>query len=732
VSVPFDPYHQWLGIPPSEQPPHLYRLLGVSLFEADRSVIELAADRQMTFVRQHGAGVNGESSQKLLNEIAQALTVLLNPSKRKDYDADLRRRLSAPVSVAKEPASDESRNVTAKNLTPARSTAAAVSSGVATAESSTREKAGKSATRDRARERQEIAQLVPIAQRLIAKHDYGQAVQLLEQVAVGDRTPQISELLHEARELEEEAELLLADLRQSVHSRQLEGINDNLDRLLELKPGNKFARELRDSLDSYGGKGSGKRYQFDTRGNLLPADDGSWFEGARAAIVVGIVAFVAMSAAITIYLRDGRQSVAVEVDEELVKSGDLSLVVEGRTFEIKGVGEKILLAPGPHGYEVRRGDQIIAGPATYTVRKGEKNVLTISLPGPSPEVAAATPTPQPVPPEKKVPTLIAAPFDATRAKAYQAEWASYLGVPAQFTNSVGMKFVLIPPHQYRRGSSEEDVAIFDKEHGGFAESHPKDEMPQHSVTITKPYYLGQYEVTVDQFRSFVDASSYKTSAETGGGSDIYVIEKAEYQKQPDATWNKPGYIQTGRFPVVNVSWNDATAFCDWLSRKDSVTCRLPTEAEWEQSCRAGTKTQFCNGDTYAALDGYANVADASLRVASAPTRDITYTAFNDGYAHPAPAGSFRPNAFGLHDMHGNVWEWCLDAHDSETYKSMTEKNADDPKGPQDGQRCVRGGSWCSGPDFLRSAERAPGGRSDVSNNWVGFRVVLEIPQPPSR
>ena len=168
--------------------------------------------------------------------------------------------------------------------------------------------------------------------------------------------------------------------------------------------------------------------------------------------------------------------------------------------------------------------------------------------------------------------------------------------------------------------------------------------------------------------------------------------------------------------MVCVSWNDALAFCKWLSKKEGKKYRLPTEAEWEYACRAGTTTRYYSGDDPETLANVANVADASLN-ARVPNWGPTIKA-SDGYVFTAPVGKFKPNAFGLYDMHGNVWQWCEDWDGD--YAALP---ADDPTGPDSGDsRVERGGSWCDSPSDARSATRVANLPESASDR-CGFRVA---------
>jgi uncharacterized protein (TIGR02996 family) len=255
-------------------------------------------------------------------------------------------------------------------------------------------------------------------------------------------------------------------------------------------------------------------------------------------------------------------------------------------------------------------------------------------------------------------------------------------------NTIGMELVLVPAGRFMMGSPKKEKRRIKHEH-------------QHEVQITRSFYLGKYTVTRGQFRAFTKATGYKTEAEQENSGD---------------SWTKPGFEQTDKHPVVQVSWNDARQFCKWLSQKEGQCYRLPTEAEWEYSCRAGTTTRFYHGDDLDGLASVGNVLDNSTQK-QFPNWNFGIGSEN-GYVFTAPVGQFRPNGFGLYDMHGNVWEWCQDW--SDRYSTEAQQ---DPQGPRTGgSRVLRGGAWCGEPVDCRSACRGtqiPGERS----NYYGFRVA---------
>ena len=307
-----------------------------------------------------------------------------------------------------------------------------------------------------------------------------------------------------------------------------------------------------------------------------------------------------------------------------------------------------------------------------------------------------------------------------------AQESKEAGGKKQITNSIGMKLVLIPAGEFMMGSgesAEDTAAFFNKTYGEdfLKADFFKDEHPQHRVRITKPFYLGTYHVTRGQFRQFVADTGYKTDAEKGEkpGACGWNPDKKEFGFNEKYSWRNAGFEQTDEHPVVNVSWNDAVAFCKWLSRKEGKTYRLPTEAEWEYACRAGTTTRYYSGDDPETLAKVGNVADATVK-AKFPDWKYTIKA-SDGYVFTAPVGQFKPNAFGLYDMHGNAWQWCSDWYGADYYATSP---ADDPTGPDSGDvRVLRGGSWDSGPNDSRSAARYAELRRTTGHDVTGFRVA---------
>ena len=246
---------------------------------------------------------------------------------------------------------------------------------------------------------------------------------------------------------------------------------------------------------------------------------------------------------------------------------------------------------------------------------------------------------------------------------------SAIGFPETHTNAIGMQFKLIPAGEFMMGSSDDDLDKKD------------DEIPQHRVQITKPFYLGIHEVTQEQYEKVMGEN--------------------------------PAHFKGPTHPVEQVSWEDANQFCAKLSEMvEKCAYRLPTEAQWEYACRAGTTTRFSCGDK---LDP---ACACFLDNSGGQTHPVSEEQLNSFFRR---SDKKRPNAFGLYDMHGNVWEWCSDWYSSEYYGSSPSA---DPTGPLTGSnRVLRGGSWDHSARLCRSAIRH-GFKSNSRFNYLGFRVAL--------
>jgi formylglycine-generating enzyme required for sulfatase activity len=290
-----------------------------------------------------------------------------------------------------------------------------------------------------------------------------------------------------------------------------------------------------------------------------------------------------------------------------------------------------------------------------------------------------------------------------------------------------MEFRVIPPGEFLRGSPPKQLKGDEEEVNDAAVAKLVQraydaETPQHRVRITRPFAIGRCEVTVGQFRKFVEAKGYVSTMENVGCAGLV---NGELVRGKQYCWKEVGYKQADLAPVWNVSADDAEEFCKWLSKETGQTFRLPTEAEWEWACRAGTagRTFFPETDIHTYAWGPASKTKEG-------TKDES-TARKDG---PQPVGQKAANPFGLYDINGNVWEWCSDRYWEDYYKSLPAAGVTaDPTGPpaagrgKANHRVQRGGSvFKMGHVFSNSTSRPV-----VEQQGCGFRVVMELPAKPS-
>jgi formylglycine-generating enzyme len=262
--------------------------------------------------------------------------------------------------------------------------------------------------------------------------------------------------------------------------------------------------------------------------------------------------------------------------------------------------------------------------------------------------------------------------------------------------------VVIPSGSFAMGSPDSEIRRGD------------DEGPVHIVKIAA-FALGKTEITRGQFAEFVERTKYSY------GDRCWTIESGKYEER-SGTWRKLGYPQEDNHPVACINWNDATAYAKWLSKKTGGNYRLPTEAEWEYATRGNTSTARYWGDNPDEACAYANGADqtAQLQIEGATSWSVHLC--TDGFAYTAPVGSFKPNAFGLYDMLGNVWEWTEDNYNDSYGAAPTDGSARQGDGAY---RVLRGGSWNNSPSNLRAAIRY---KSEPALRFssFGFRLARSL------
>ncbi len=389
-------------------------------------------------------------------------------------------------------------------------------------------------------------------------------------------------------------------------------------------------------------------------------------------IAVGAsLAGIILLAAVVFFIRSTNGVIRVEIADNL-DDPQVEVTVKGNTFVLKGAEKKnITLTAGEHVLHVRRGD-FEFDTKSLILKKRDQVVVKVQLVDGVVQavdeggnvIGSVNATPVNVTLAKsESPPIAMAPFKEAQAKAHQKAWADYLGASVETTNSIGMKFAVIPPGTFKMG---EDDSVVD-------------------VTLTKPFRLGVHEVTQGQWKTVMGSEPWKGEERVKEGEKI---------------------------AATFINWEAAIDFCRKLTDRERAAgrlradqeYRLPTEAQWEWACRAGSITLFTFGDKESQFGKYAWYRKNAMVV--------------DGEAYAHPVGLKKPNAWGLYDVHGNVWEWCGDGRGNEL------PGGTDPVGPVQGSNLVfRGGSWTMDAWYCRSPVSSSGADPSLMNDRLGFRVA---------
>ncbi|MDY0165855.1 MAG: formylglycine-generating enzyme family protein [Thermoguttaceae bacterium] len=650
----FDPYHKWLGIPPKDQPPNHYRLLGVELFESDPDVIDAAASKQMAYVRNCATGPHTDLSQKILNELAAARVCLLKREKKAAYDKKLRAELAPPdLPEAEIPPEVPPLSVPTAVPVAALPLPAASREPVPTvvAHDPGLPRPHRSETGTYAAVAVVSVACVLLVATLLSPNEKNGTPPINPPIIQGNGATNggdPSGVDSHAEEGTTNGQPSSAADEELISEAQVQNGNPEETKPEETKPEETKPEETKPEEPETEATETETRIMDEPP--PLPDD---WREQLNR--VMETAATPTDFKALT---------------EQAFHFTDLAILADNAT-----AAEACLVTA--IGAARNAQDVALVTHATLWFTKLQDEGLSDALKEEACK-RAGTGSPRLIALTHETPPMAVAPFEARQAAEHQQAWATNLNLPVEVSNTIGMKFVLIPPGEFMMGSPAGDGDAYD------------DEKPQHRVRITKPFYFGIHEVTQAEYRQ-VMGSNPSGFSQTGTRSD------------------RVSGIDTSRLPVEQVSWENAVEFCRKLSassgeRSAGREYRLPTEAEWEYTCRAGTATPFHFGSDLSAASARFDGSSSSGR--------------------PTAIGSYSANGFGLYDMHGNVHEWCADWFSSSYYANSP---MDDPLGPTSGSaRVRRGGSWLSIPRGCRSAFRS-GTSPDRGFNVQGFRVALVIP-----
>ena len=715
----FDPYRKWLGIPPEEQPPNHYRLLGISLFENDLDVIKVAVMQRSAYVRNFQAGKQGDDAARILNEIAAAEDCLTNKAKRAPYDAELKRK-----EAAKKPRPAPAAPPAAPRIDPLLEQAAAMTTLSAPWQS------------PQFSQRQKQTNYLPLAIGGVAvvivvvlgmvlasmlggdgdENTVAQAEPQAPDASVGhsttENTTPPTTSADDPPEVATTATTSAADDASAAEPESTEPAEVDLLALID---------PARDSVQGAWRMENGALVStgtpIDKLQIRLPLPEEYVLEldavpqQAAEGMLLGIVV-------------GGRQTCVLLGTYAGTVNG-LGLLDGLNGNENSTVNNARVFAAGATSrfvVEVRRNSVKVTANGLEIVNwQGDPSRLSVHEDWAVPDKAALflgdggevirytrfvlKPLADSAPPPSAI-----APFNAAQARAHQEAWAAHLGVPVQYENSMGMKLILIPPGEFVMGSTPEEIEKALAFAGGekFFEECIRSEAPQHKVILSQPIYVGAHEVTQAEYEQIMGRNP-SHFAVTGPGKDSVAD------------------LDTSTHPVEQVSWIDAAEFCEKLSAKEhlsplklerpfgeSVTSqkgigyRLPTEAQWEFACRAGTTTRYWTGDR-----------DDGLPLAG-------WIGPNSGGRTHA-VGELKKNPFGIYDIHGNVSEWVQDGWEASYYKQFQGKPALNPSGPSSvGSRCMLRGGRCHDAALLCRVSTRYGHESTVRNDALGFRVALSV------
>ncbi len=593
------------------------------------------------------------------------------------------------------------------------------------------------------------------AKRAVASQRYEKAAELLRSIHPAGRSPQVVALEQRVTDLNDEVQFLLAEvqtgLRRNTKKSPPASLTEKLDRLRELQPDDLEVQRL---SQEFADRTKPPPQTFRQRSGIEPR---------RVALIatVCVVLFVligigwlyraSLFSSNDSLVSDPKPPIGIATGPQprpgttVVTSGQESLALKGHTSSVASVafsadGKRLASASGDKTVKVWDAE---SGQARLTLKGHTNPVMSVAFSADGKRLASAS-SDQTVKvwdatsgqetltlkghtdgvnsvafsPDGK--RLASGSYDQT-VKVWDLTFqnsadivskppigiATDLQLPRSLKNSIGMELVLIEPGEFLMGSSDADVQESLQADSNLKE-YLKAEQPQHPVRITQPFYMSKYEVTQAEYQQVMGTNpSYCASSGAGNAS----VAK----------------LDTRRFPVEQVSWNEAIDFCNKLSKRDGLTAcydqnrqrvsdrgyRLPTEAEWEYACRAGTTTPFHFGSV---LNGeQANVPGQYPYGTMTKGTNLARTTAVEAPNYPL-------NAFGLAQTHGNVWEWCEDIFDAKTYAGRSGVTNDPVVMSGSGSRVMRGGCWHNNPWFARSAYRH-GDSPDLRNGGIGFRVM---------